>query len=344
MIYDEWLDIKDWMRERGAVYEQYAKGLPATCDEIGISMNLDHFGWLDTTLYKNGKKVIEMPLSEIAYPLISIVNWLERIIDLPGTNDRFEESLHLDCEGNHVMMHYELVHAPEFGAVEDYQGLVIVYGTWVEDPKWEESTMSAIVSLPDFVASIYNGILNLFAPLPGRKYTEEEIIESWPAEDGDADDVMQLYNEVKSPKLEWFLAPKEYGQWFDVDFVKKQIRDTVLMEARPDGLFWNLNNECIGNHDALHIGDTICSLSKVQDLGQWSSRLFNPDTAKYDRWLDQGYLLAMKIREVMPVDVDLFFVNNHLKYNTGRVLYRIVPDMRQVVKGKHNGMRYQLIK
>jgi len=332
------------MRERVAVYETYSKRFPTRNDEIGMSMKVDCYGWLDTTLYKNGKKVIEMPLSEIAYPLISIVEWLERIIDLPGKDDKFEESLHLDCEGCHVMMHYELVHAPEFGAIEGYRGLLIVYGTWVGDPKLKENTLAAIVSLPDFVSAMYNGILNFFAPLPNRKYTEEYIINEWPAVGGEADDVMQLYNEIKSPKLEWFIAPKEYDGWFDVDFEKKPIRDTVLMDARPEGLFWNLNNECIGNEEALHVDDTTCDLTEIQELGKWFAKMPKQTSANYNKWLDKGYMLAMKVRRFMPEDVDLFYVNYHTKYQKGSARYEIVPDMRQVVKGKHNGMRYREIK
>jgi len=345
MIYDGWLNIKDWMRERAAVYEKYAKRMPSMDDHIGISMRLENYGFLYTALYKNGRKVIEMPLSEIAYPLISIVKWLERIIDLPTADDKFEESLHLDCEGCHVMMHYELVHAPEFATVQDYKGLVIVYGTWANDPKWKESTLAAIVSLPEFVSSIYNGILNFFAPLPNRKYTEDHIVEMWPAEDGAADDVMQLYNEVKSPKLEWFIAPKEYAKWFDVDFKQVRIQKTLLMEARQDGLFWDEDNECVGNQEMLHIdGVNIDLTSLLPDLRKWLEKIPEPTSKKYEGWGTRGYLLAQKVRALMPEHVDLFFVNDLVKYKQGHARYKIVPDMRQVIKGEHNGMRYRNIK
>jgi len=59
MIYDGWLNIKDWMRERAAVYEKYAKRMPSMDDHIGISMRLENYGFLYTTLYKNGKSAIE---------------------------------------------------------------------------------------------------------------------------------------------------------------------------------------------------------------------------------------------------------------------------------------------
>jgi len=328
MLYDGWLDIKDWMRARALVYEKYSKRLPNKDDDIGISMKLEECGWLDMSFYKNGKRVIELPLSFYNSPLLAIVKWLERVIEL-HENEQLEDYCRIDCEQTNALLHFDIVEVPWCGLIDDFRGIFIVYGDWTRKPKWNEKNLSAIVSIQDLVSSIYNSILNFFAPLPNRKYSEEHIVENWMMANAEIENSMEVYNEVKSPKLECFIAPKDLEGWFAVDFRKYIIKQTILMEARPEGLFWNQENECIGNHKMLHIGKSNIDLSDIQDLAEWYSELTTlPPADNYD-WFDKGYLLAMQIRNLMPKAVDLFYVNYKAKYKKVSPRYLIVPDKRQ---------------
>ena len=108
----------------------------------------------------NGQKQLMIPLSDLYDPLQDIVQWLEAIIDLGNGNPYYEHTLHIDSEGTHIFMHYELVELPEFGSVEDQRGLFVVYCSTLED---KEQTVSAICSPVNLIKSIYLALLNFFA-------------------------------------------------------------------------------------------------------------------------------------------------------------------------------------
>lgn len=143
MIYDGWLKIQDWFHERSLIYDKYSKSIPKKPDVINVDFQNLRYGWLEMVFRINGQKQLMIPLSDLYDPLQDIVQWLEAIIDLGNGNPYYEHTLHIDSEGTHIFMHYELVELPEFGSVEDQRGLFVVYCSTLED---KEQTVSAICS------------------------------------------------------------------------------------------------------------------------------------------------------------------------------------------------------
>jgi len=341
MIYDGWLNIKDWLKERSRIYDKYVKSMPETSDEVHIEIENLQNGWLEIAFYVNGERKMLIPLSDTYNPIVDIVKWLEAVVDLGKSNNYIEQTLHLDCEqGCHALLHYEQIDAHEFGMVDDERGLFIVYCSVLNEG---EETLSAICSMKKLVSNIYLPFVNLFANLPNARFKEQYIIENWNGVDGEIESVMELYNQVKSPLLEWFISQKKHEDWFDKGFSKHRIGRVILMEARKEGLFWTIDG-CVGNYESIHLDGQSYDIHHVKGLKNWyvSSIGNNIENEAI------GFTLAMEIRRKLPEDVDLFFGTHKTKmvYPNIEVMtnHYPIPDTRQWIKGSHSGMRYMRIK
>lgn len=340
MIYDGWFDIKDWFKERSLIYRKFSDRIPKSSDKIGVDLEKLQYGWLDMAFYLNGKRKLFFPLTDAYDSIGKIVRWLESLIDLGVSNNYMEQTLHLDCEqGCHALLHYEQVDDPDFGGIEDKRGLFIAYCSPLENG---EETLSALCSLQDVIYNIYEPFLNFFAGLPDAKYEEQYIIDNWDSIDGEVDNIIELYNSVKSPKLEWFIATKDYEDWFEKDFIKHDIKTTILMRPRVDGLFWN-KEKCVGTTEHIAVNGHIYELQAVKGLKSWYERAMAATTSSSH--LSEGYNLAMEVRKQIPENIDIFcdFQKRPEPSNGLSMIRPIIPDTRQWIKGAHSGMRYMKI-
>jgi len=336
MIYDDWLKIQDWFHERSLIYDKYSKGIPEKSDTVKIDFQNLQYGWLEMVFHINGKRQLMIPLSDLYNPLKDIVQWLEAIIDLGNNNSYYEQTLHIDSEGSHVLMHYELIELPEFGGIEDQRGLFIVYCSDRDD---NENTVAAICSPIDLVRNIYIPLINFWGFGNHGQYDDDYITENWSMSNEEAVTSLDFFNELKSTKLEWFISPKKYDEWFNKQFVTPSIKKIILISPKEEGIFWDTNGNCLNNGTELVIEGKAYNLTTIHEFDDWirplhSGGLHHPSnvTLKF----------LSKIREILADEIEIFYDSTT---GNGQIMnYELVPNTRLWQEGNWSGLRYQRIK
>lgn len=336
MIYDGWLKIQDWLHERSLIYDKYSKGIPEKSDAVKIDFQNLQYGWLEMVFHINEKRQLMIPLSDLYNPLKDIVQWLEAIIDLGNNNSYYEQTLHIDSEGSHVLMHYELIELPEFGGIEDQRGLFIVYCSDRDD---NENTVAAICSPIDLVRNIYIPLINFWGFGNHGQYDDDYITENWSMSNEEAVTSLDFFNELKSTKLEWFISPKKYDEWFNKQFVTPRIKKIILISPKEEGIFWDTNGNCLNNGTELVIEGKAYNLTTIHEFDDWirplhSGGLHHPSnvTLKF----------LSKIREILADEIEIFYDSTT---GNGQIMnYELVPNTRLWQEGNWSGLRYQRIK
>lgn len=336
MIYDGWLKIQDWLHERSLIYDKYSKGIPEKSDTVKIDFQNLQYGWLEMVFHINGKRQLMIPLSDLYNPLKDIVQWLEAIIDLGNNNSYYEQTLHIDSEGSHVLMHYELIELPEFGGIEDQRGLFIVYCSDRDD---NENTVAAICSPIDLVRNIYIPLINFWGFGNHGQYDDDYITENWSMSNEEAVTSLDFFNELKSTKLEWFISPKKYDEWFNKQFVTPRIKKIILISPKEEVIFWDTNGNCLNNGTELVIEGKAYNLTTIHEFDDWirplhSGGLHHPSnvTLKF----------LSKIREILADEIEIFYDSTT---GNGQIMnYELVPNTRLWQEGNWSGLRYQRIK
>lgn len=336
MIYDDWLKIQDWFHERSLIYDKYSKGIPEKSDTVKIDFQNLQYGWLEMVFHINGKRQLMIPLSDLYNPLKDIMQWLEAIIDLGNNNSYYEQTLHIDSEGSHVLMHYELIELPEFGGIEDQRGLFIVYCSDRDD---NENTVAAICSPIDLVRNIYIPLINFWGFGNHGQYDDDYITENWSMSNEEAVTSLDFFNELKSTKLEWFISPKKYDEWFNKQFVTPRIKKIILISPKEEGIFWDTNGNCLNNGTELVIEGKAYNLTTIHEFDDWirplhSGGLHHPSnvTLKF----------LSKIREILADEIEIFYDSTT---GNGQIMnYELVPNTRLWQEGNWSGLRYQRIK
>lgn len=336
MIYDGWLKIQDWLHERSLIYDKYSKGIPEKSDAVKIDFQNLQYGWLEMVFHINGKRQLMIPLSDLYNPLKDIVQWLEAIIDLGNNNSYYEQTLHIDSEGSHVLMHYELIELPEFGGIEDQRGLFIVYCSDRDD---NENTVAAICSPIDLVRNIYIPLINFWGFGNHGQYDDDYITENWSMSNEEAVTSLDFFNELKSTKLEWFISSKKYDEWFNKQFVTPRIKKIILISPKEEGIFWDTNGNCLNNGTELVIEGKAYNLTTIHEFDDWirplhSGGLHHPSnvTLKF----------LSKIREILADEIEIFYDSTT---GNGQIMnYELVPNTRLWQEGNWSGLRYQRIK
>ena len=336
MIYDGWLKIQDWLHERSLIYDKYSKGIPEKSDAVKIDFQNLQYGWLEMVFHINGKRQLMIPLSDLYNPLKDIVQWLEAIIDLGNNNSYYEQTLHIDSEGSHVLMHYELIELPEFGGIEDQRGLFIVYCSDRDD---NENTVAAICSPIDLVRNIYIPLINFWGFGNHGQYDDDYITENWSMSNEEAVTSLDFFNELKSTKLEWCISPKKYDEWFNKQFVTPRIKKIILISPKEEGIFGDTNGNCLNNGTELVIEGKAYNLTTIHEFDDWirplhSGGLHHPSnvTLKF----------LSKIREILADEIEIFYDSTT---GNGQIMnYELVPNTRLWQEGNWSGLRYQRIK
>ena len=322
MIYDGWLNIQDWLHERSLIYDRYSKGIPKKSDYVDIEFQNLQYGWLEMSFSVNGQRQLMVTLSDLYNPLKDIVRWLEAIIDLGNCNPYYEQTLHLDCEGCHVFMHYELVELPEFCNIEDQRGLFVVYCSNKGD---KEQTVAAICSPIDLVRNIYIPLIIFFGFCNYGQYDNDYITENWSMPNVEATASLDFFNELKSTKLEWFISSKNYEGWFDKQFITPRIKKIILIS--------------LNNATELVIEDKVYNLAILHEFDDWLRSLYS---SKFYKQSNAKKQFLTRIREVLEDDIDVFYDE---RTSDGRIVnYELVPNTRLWQEGNHSGLRYRRIK
>lgn len=233
-------------------------------------------------------------------------------------------------------MHYELIELPEFGGIEDQRGLFIVYCSDRDD---NENTVAAICSPIDLVRNIYIPLINFWGFGNHGQYDDDYITENWSMSNEEAVTSLDFFNELKSTKLEWFISPKKYDEWFNKQFVTPRIKKIILISPKEEGIFGDTNGNCLNNGTELVIEGKAYNLTTIHEFDDWirplhSGGLHHPSnvTLKF----------LSKIREILADEIEIFYDSTT---GNGQIMnYELVPNTRLWQEGNWSGLRYQRIK
>lgn len=94
-------------------------------------------------------------------------------------------------------------------------------------------------------------------------------------------------------------------------------------------LFWNEEDEGIGDTDSFFLGDEEYSVFPIKGLKEWFGKADEYDphtdvtqftTKGMEEWINQGYEFATQILEIIPEDIDLYYGFRH-QFGDGRWRY-----------------------
>lgn len=106
-----------WFKKRAELYKEVSNWENKPFDEIFFDFSAPDIGWIDVTIYVNGKKQHQFPLTAAFDCFYEIKNWLEDIV-----NDfKLSSDLYLELEGRTAILHYEHIRLAEVGGTFTYE-------------------------------------------------------------------------------------------------------------------------------------------------------------------------------------------------------------------------------
>ncbi|MCL6747793.1 hypothetical protein DEM91_03920 [Prevotella sp. TCVGH] len=165
------------------------------------------------------------------------------------------------------------------------------------------------------------------------------MTENWSLPNGEAATSLDFFNELKSTKLEWFIASKKYDEWFDKQFVTPKIKKIILISPREEGIFWDTNGICLNDGAELVIEDKAYNLSTMYEFDDWLRSLH---LGKFNEQSNAKKQFLTRIREVLEDEVEIFY--GEIASDGCIINYELVPNVRLWQNGNHSGLRYRRIK
>lgn len=354
---------KDWHKTRSRMYAELArkKDVGAGLDSVFFRLHSPEVGCIDFDVFVNGEEHYSSMFSEIFDPFQNIRSWLEAI----AKESAPVQSLCIGTEGPQMIWVYEVLRGAEY----DYSLPDDLWGSKIREPEiglfyiFEASShgnifVKAIVDTKEFVTALYLALLDLAAN--GYNRGHSDFGKQWYAPQtlwGRSKRTnWAFYNSMKSSFLEWYIHSGEQYSSFRHLFVRMPpVKETVQMWCDyGEALFWGRGNDghgaCIG--DAGSFDTYTCGtidLSSIEGLREWYDEwnktsleniLEEENESVGDEWFERGRQLALKVRELLPDTVDLYYYN---WYPTVEVLQdgdnhfperipMIVPNMRSLRK------------
>jgi len=351
-----YLDVP-WFEERAKLFSEISQeGLKFVDFQIQLT-NLEA-GWLDLNIFIEGVQRATVKLSRAFNPLPRIKRWLEQVVDdtLPMA------AMDIDEEGIHAIFCYEHLSLAQYGWTKygdtfDADTCYDIGWFYIYETGTDKILCHALCKTKDFVNKFYMTFL-CFAGFKGasRKHpihfsvdwyydntsdyydgeciSTEELIKRMEADDNNN---WTFYNEIKSPMVEWNATSKEPYRCCWIEFAKpSKVSELIHMWAEwGDALFWSVDG-CCGNCHVIHTDSGDFDLSCIDGLQEWYEEFDFSDPCvewpkeKQDKWDEKGWQLAMKIRELLPDNIDLCYYWLPNKYNIKGVapLLRLVPNQR----------------
>jgi hypothetical protein len=319
---------KGWLTERSRVYKELSEreNLFKNLDSTFFSFTPPEAGWINMEMYLNGEKRLTCACSCVYDPFPDMKRWLEDIV----RSRNMETTMHIDCEGEEMYLHYEKLRDADFvistkdkwrhSRTDVFSEIGLFY---VYDSCSDTIPFYALCETGDFGNSIYLALLALFGNCYNTQHSN--FAEEWFYDENDLRkgkklDHLTVYNSIKSPLIEWKI---QNPQCFcgDKHFRKMpKIKETVSMWCDFCGaLFWGSGtiNEgaCIGDVESIST-DTAgeIRLDSIKGLKEWyneydSAHLPEKDWSK-KRWNDfqeRGFSFALEVRKLLPDTIDLFY-------------------------------------
>ena len=353
-----------WFEARAELYREVAKWVERKPDDIFFDFSAPDAGWMDIGVYSNGKLLHTFPLSAAFNPFFGMREWMESIVN----DNKLSEAISIEAEGRTIILHYEHIRLAERGAsrmfvnedreLDKWQqfdatthpdiGLFYLY-----DSDCEDIPVVCLCKTKQFLSALYEGLI-YYASLSNHAHL---IGKEWYYMDRDDDcnpteNNLTLYNIVKSPLVEWSIYSDCAYRHLRPKFnPKPKIKDVIHMWAEYGfGLFW-VKGGCCGNLEKIWR----YSIELPAELGikEWYDEFdnLNPEEgwsspSEYKDWLDRGWEIAKKIRQLLPESVDLLFEWRSYQFedeNSCVEIPHIVPDERNVVKGRNTNYKLKLL-
>ena len=353
--YIESIWLPDWFKARAELYSGFAKWGKKEYEEMFFGFSKPDAGWINMSIYSNGNVLHTLPLSAALDPFNEMKTWMEDI-----ANDlKLSAVLNINAEGRNIVFSYERLSLAEVGArrmfvhedrdkdqwesfnafTDPDSGLFYVY-----DSAAESIPVVCYCQTKQLLYALYVGILEYASRsesksfIKGAWYYLDHTLDNW-----------TLYNTIKSPLIEWCIySDHGYRHVRPLFETTARINETVHMWAEwGDGLFWHQRGGCCGNAEKFFVDteDTVIDLSSMPEIRQWYDEFddWSPEvpwpSEDYRAWLNRGWNFAIKIRQLLPESVDLFyewkrFENIPDTYSMGRDMPYIVPNLRAVKSDK----------
>lgn len=355
-------DISNWHKLRGQLYSELATWGERPFDQVAFGFSKPKAGWIDCTVYVNEIEKCSFPLSCVFDPFQDFKHWMEDIVK----DDKMLSEFVIDAEGRSILFHYEHLELAQVGyRQKDYnldrkdadwecfdanseadKGLFFIYDT-DDDLKMP---VVCYCRTKDFLQSLYNSLMYYAS----RSISAKRIADEWYIDNYDAEekhDQWYLYNQIKSPLVEWNQDSAEPYRLEHPNFAATPpIRETIHMWAEyGDALFWHQDGCCCGNAESLFLesSDVEIKLSNIPQLRSWYDEFDKQDPLdnwpddEYNSWFARGFQLAKRVRRRLPADVDLFFGWKCYKSDDAKCekieVGILVPDGRILLKSERPG-------
>lgn len=352
------LESPKWFAKRAELYKEVATWVNKPLDTVYFDFSAPDCGWIDVSVYVNGEKRHQFPLTAAFDSFPDIKNWLEDIV----IDTKLSSDLYLELEGRTAILHYEHVKLAEVGTgrkfanedrdKDEWESFDANNGApdtclfYLYDSSYEDIPVVCYCKTKDFIFALYNGLLNYSS----RSVHANKIGAEWYYMDRDDDgnpteDNWTFYNSLKSPLIEWNHDSRMAYRHERPKFKETPtIKETVHMWAEwGDGLFWHQRGGCCGDAESFWVDtdETTVDLKDLPEVRAWYDEFNSRDPSEpwsdeeYNLWFDRGWELAKKIRQRLPLTVDLYY---HWKtFVIGKTencieIPIVVPDDRLLIK------------
>lgn len=348
---------KSWFSERAKMFSKLSEENAMLINDVQFQLTNLEEGNLDLFMYVDGVKKTRMLLSSDSYPLPKIRKWLEQIVD-----DRMQiASVRIDNDNLHTVLCYEHLCPAEIGWSKDDEdfdadscydiGLFYLYSIGSGSIE-----IYAICKTKDFINNMYMTFL-CFSGFEGNNpksslnftmdwYYDSELgymgywgkgrlWESIKDEVAARWNNWTFYEEIKSPLLEWnYISKEPYKYRFPQFKDHTRVTEMIQMWAEwGDALFWECGG-CCGDCTIIHTDDGDIDISGIEGLKEWYEEFnsSNPCVAwsedKQKNWNERGWYFALKIRELLPDNIDLcyYWLPTKHKIESVRTPMRLVPN------------------
>lgn len=228
-------------------------------------------------------------------------------------------------------------------------GLFYVYST-----KRDVIESFAVCKTKDFVERLYMTFLCFAGFQGGSKKRQLDFTQNWywDTELGFMNETVKgmtwddiklkwnnwtFYNELKSTKVEWNAVSDLPYRHNNIHFQKPaKVNEMINMWAEwGDALFWYYDG-CCGDCTVINTASGDIDLSGIDGLKDWYEEFDNSEPCaewpkeKQDKWYKRGWQLSIKVRELLPDNIDLCYYWLPSKYEIKDVapMMRLVPNRR----------------
>lgn len=328
---------KQWYGARGELYKEMAES-DWKINEVRASLSKMEWGWIDFSLYVDGKEKTTLSVSAPFNSIQSIRDWLESIVE-----ENPISILEIEEEGHGAVLVYEHLQRREKRWSNQDLGLFYVF-----DSLEENMPVKAICKTKDFVETLYMTFLtyagfrgaSLKKPIDFYRhwfFYREDILEEEEDAEAHGYDNWRFYEEMKSPRIEWYVSDKK-GSSYSVPQFEKQEKVTEMIDMWAEwgeALFW-VNDGCCGDCEVIHTDSGDIDLTGIKGLKEWYEEFncSNPcekwPAEKKKEWNRRGFELAKAIRKILPDHIDLCYDRITYKHKIENMSapLRMVPNTK----------------